>query len=92
MIIQYILGGLVILLSLILIGIGIYAICKGERNGFLPILLGIMFSSSGVVIITDKPVPTKQDVLNGKVIYQESIHIRDNDTIKTYEIVWKQKN
>jgi hypothetical protein len=89
---QYICGGLIILLSLILIGIGIYVICKGERNGFLPILLGIMFTSPGVVIITDKPIPTKQDVLDGKAIYQESIHIRNNDTIKTYEIVWKQKN
>lgn len=91
-IVQYICGGLIILLSLALIGIGIYVICQGERNGFLPILLGIMITFSGVIIITDKPVPTKQDVLDGKAVYQESIHIRYNDTIKTYDIVWKQKN
>lgn len=92
MIVQYIFGGLIILLSLILVGIGIYVICKGVRNGFIPLLMGIIFISPGVLIITDKPIPTKQDVLDGKAYYQENIHIRDNDTIKTYDIVWKQKN
>ena len=91
-IVQYICGGLILLLSLALIGIGIYVICKGERNGFLPLLLGIMFTSSGVVVITDKPIPTKQDVIDGKAIYQETQVITGNDTIKTYDIVWKQKN
>ena len=33
-----------------------------------------------------------EDVLDSKAVYQENIHIIDNDTIKTYEIVWKQKN
>ena len=92
MIAQYIFGGFIVLLSLLLIGIGIYVICKGIRNGFLPVLLGIMFISPGVLIITDKPKPTKQDVLDGRAVYQENIYIRDNDTIKTYDIIWKQKN
>lgn len=91
-IVQYICGGLILLLSLILIGIGIYVLCKGIRNGFIPLLFGIMFTSSGVVIITDKPVPTKQDVIDGKAIYQETQVITNNDTIETYDIVWKQKN
>ena len=91
-IIQYIFGGLVILLALMFIGIGIYVLCAGIRNGFIPLLLGIIIASSGVIIITDKSVPTKQDVFDGKAVYQETIHITNNDTIKTYKIVWKQKN
>jgi len=90
MIVQYIFGGLIILLSLILIGIGIYVICKRVASGFIPVLMGIWVTCLGVSIITDKPVPTKQDVLDGKAIYQENIHIRDNDTIKTYDIVWQE--
>ena len=92
MITQYIFGGLVILLSLILVGIGIYVICKGVRNGFIPVLMGIIFTFPGVLIITDKYTPTKQDVLDGKAIYQETQTITSNDTIKTYDIIWKQKN
>jgi hypothetical protein len=92
MIVQYIFGGLIILLSLIFIGIGIYTICKGIGAGFISILIGIMFTIPGVLIITDKVVPNKQDVLDGKAYYQESQVITGNDTIKTYDIVWKQKN
>lgn len=92
MIEQYICGGLVILFSIILIGIGIYTICKAEARGLIIVLFGVMFVFPGIIIITDKDVPTKQDVFNGKAYYQETIHITNNDTIKTYEIVWKQKN
>lgn len=35
---------------------------------------------------------TEKDVLNGKATYQETIHIIDNGTIKTYQIVWRQNN
>lgn len=47
-----------------------------------------------VVLIVDNKIqnPQKQDVLDGKAIYQETQVITGNDTIKTYEIVWKQKN
>lgn len=90
MIAQYIFGGLFVLLSLILFSIGIYVICKGVRNGFIPLLFGIIFTLLGVLIITDEGVPTKQDVINGKAVYQETQIITGNDTIKTYEIVWKQ--
>ena len=34
----------------------------------------------------------RQDVIDGKAIYQETQVITGNDTIKTYDIVWKQKN
>jgi len=34
----------------------------------------------------------EKDILTGEAIYQEDLHIIDNDTIKTYEIIWKQKN
>ena len=34
--------------------------------------------------------PTKQDVIDGKAIYQETQIITGNDTIKTYDIIWKQ--
>lgn len=44
----------------------------------------------GMYVITSKN-PTKNDVLKGKAIYQETIHITGNDTIKTYKIVWKNK-
>ena len=39
-----------------------------------------------------EPKPTKQDVLDRKAIYQETQVIIGNDTIKTYDILWKQKN
>lgn len=52
-------------------------------------ILGVFFIILGVN--EDKIIkPTKQDVLDGKAIYEETIVIRNNDTIKTYEIVWKE--
>lgn len=54
--------------------------------------MGIIFTFPCAIIITDNPIPTKQDVLDNKAVYQENVHIRNNDTIKTYEILWKQKN
>lgn len=92
MIVQYIFGGLIILLALILICCGIYVICKGNIPGFVLVLMGIIVAFPGVSTIIDEGVPTKRDVLDGKAIYQETIYITNNDTIKTYEIVWKQKN
>ena len=90
MIVQYFFGGFFILLSLFLFGVGIYVICKGVRNGFISALMGIMFAFIGVLIINDEGVPTKQDVLDGKAVYQETQVITGSDTIKTYDIVWKQ--
>ncbi len=89
MIVQYIFGGLILLLSLILICCGICVICKRDISGFVLVLMGIIVAFPGVSAIIDKSAPTKQDVLDGKAIYQETQIITGNDTIKTYEIVWK---
>lgn len=35
--------------------------------------------------------PTEDDILKDKATYQETLHIINNDTIKTYKIVWKEK-
>lgn len=55
-----------------------------------------IFFISGLIIVSVsiliEPEPTKQDVLDRKAIYQETQVITDNDTIKIYEILWKQKN
>ena len=34
--------------------------------------------------------PTNDDVVKEKAVYQEDLHIRGNDTIRTYTIVWKK--
>lgn len=89
MIIQYVFIVLIILAALLII-IGIYVICQGNESGFLLILCGIVCVLASVVVITTKDSPTKQDVLDGKAIYQETQIITGNDTIKTYDIIWKQ--
>ena len=95
MIIQYIFGGLIILAALLLIIVGVYVVCQGEENGLILIFFAIVFGFldtnmlAGITIIDSKNSPTKQDVLDGKAIYQEAQIITGNDTIKTYDIVWK---
>ena len=37
-------------------------------------------------------ISAKQDSINDKTLNKETQIITGNDTIKTYEIVWKQKN
>lgn len=84
-------------LGIILIIIGIISLILGivlERRlyndtpyiflFFLAFLIPI-----GVVLIMDNKTqnPQKQDVLDGKAIYQETQVITGNDTIKTYNIV-----
>ena len=86
------------ILSLVLLVIAIasitYYIINSYNHPWLSLIVFIIFVPSLIIGLgLYQPVhPTKQDVLDGKAVYQESIHIRDNDTIKTYEIVWKQKN
>jgi len=46
----------------------------------------------GAILYSTADIPTDKDVLNGKAEYQETIHITGTDTIKTYQIVWKQNN
>ena len=92
MIIKYIIGGLIIILGLLVFVAGVYTVCQGEISGIIMILLGIVFIPAGVAVIKAKDNPTKQDVLDGKAVYQEAQIITGSDTIKIYEIVWKQNN
>ena len=46
----------------------------------------------GAIMFSKADIPTGKDVLNGKAEYQETVHITGTDTIKTYQIVWKQNN
>lgn len=86
------------ILSLVLLVIAIvsiiYYIINSYSHPWLSLIALIIFVPSLIIGLgLYQPVnPTKQDILDSKAIYQESIHIRDNDTIKTYEIIWKQKN
>lgn len=90
------------ILGIILIIIGIISLILGivlERRLyndtpyiFLCFLAFLIPIGVGLIVDNKNPEPTKQDVLDGKAVYQENVHIRNNDTIKTYDIVWKQKN
>ena len=86
------------ILSLVLLVIAIvsivYYIVNSYIHPWLSLIAFIIFVPSLIIGLgLYQPVnPTKQDVIDGKAVYQESIHIRNNDTIKTYDIVWKQKN
>ena len=63
-------------------------------------ILGMLISDSSYIIFLTGGIcvccsslfeycPSKQDVIDGKAIYQETQVITGNDTIKTYDIVWK---
>lgn len=86
------------ILSIILLVIAIISIAYYIPNSYshpwLSLIAFIIFVPSLVIGLgLYQPVhPTKQDVIDGKAIYQETQVITGNDTIKTYDIVWKQKN
>ena len=86
------------ILSLVLLVIAIasiiYYIINSYSHPWLSLIAFIIFVPSLIIGLgLYQPVhPTKQDVLDGKAIYQETQVITCNDTIKTYNIVWKQKN
>ena len=82
-------GIVVIILGVILLICGIIGLIKLNPNFLIGIFSGIVLIVLGLFVALE---PTKKDVLDGKAIYQETIYITNNDTIKTYEIVWKQKN
>ena len=56
---------------------------------FLCFLVFLIPIGVGLIVDNKNLKPTKQDVLDGKAIYQETQIITGNDTIKTYDIVWK---
>lgn len=39
----------------------------------------------------DKPSPTVDDVMNGNAIYRETQIIQNSDTVRLYDIVWKEE-
>lgn len=85
------------ILSLVLLVIAIvsivYYIINSYIHPWLSLIAFIIFVPSLIIGLgLYQPAnPTKQDVLDGKAIYQETQVITGNDTIKTYDIVWKQE-
>lgn len=89
-------------LGIILIIIGIIGVILGimlrfygyNDKPYILLCYLILLIPMGVGLITNNKnsKPTKQDVIDGKAIYQEIQIITGNDTIKTYDIVWKEKN
>ena len=84
-IILIIIGTISFILGLVL---GIYV-----RNDwlvrFLFYLIFLIPIGVGLIAYNKNSDPSKQDVLDGKAYYQETKVITGNDTIKTYDIVWK---
>lgn len=73
------------------VSMGLYLILDYEHDIFLYVWGVLLILGIVILIITGiKMTPTKQDVLDGKAIYEETIIINKGDTIKTYEIVWKE--
>lgn len=61
---------------------------KGTSTGLLFFIL-LLFIGIFLIIAGDGKSPTKEDVLKGNAIYQETITIQGGDSIKTYDIVWR---
>lgn len=86
------------ILSLVLLVIAIasitYYIINSYSHPWRSLIAFIIFIPSLIIGLgLYQPAhPTKQDdVIDGKAIYQETQVITGNDTIKTYDIVWKQE-
>lgn len=84
-IILFIIGTISFILGWVL---GIY-VCNNKLCVFLLSLVFLIPIGVGLIAYDKNSDPTKQDVLDGKAYYQEAQVITDNDTIKTYDIVWK---
>ena len=84
------------ILSIVLLVIAIvsivYYITNSYSHPWLSLIAFIVFVPSLIIGLgLYQPVhPTKQDVIDGKAIYQETQVITGNDTIKTYEIKWRE--
>ena len=89
-----ILAVIFLLIGLVFGAITIYFIIENNPVGILSFFVGVAFITVSIEVFYDYkyPTPTKQDVIDGKAIYQETQVITGNDTIKTYDIIWKQKN
>lgn len=52
----------------------------------------LIFSFANVIVMAEEVnSPHAEDVISGKASYVESYHVTNNDTIKTYKIVWNKK-
>lgn len=82
----FIFGIIIILLGFVVLYCGVT-----EKVYTMPIITFIAMCILGGRVIYNafNPIPTKQDVLDGKAVYEETITIHKGDSIKTYEIVWK---
>ena len=56
---------------------------------FFWLIVAFVASAVGAAIITS--VPYKKDVINGTAVYVEELHVYGNDTVKTYDIVFKKE-
>lgn len=61
------------------------------KSSLIMVIVFLFFGAMAVVYgLCHKP--TEEDVLAGKAVYQETITItQTGDSIKTYQIVWKEK-
>ena len=61
----------------------------------IPIVISsifLIFSFTNVIVMSEEiNSPHAEDVISGKASYVESYHVINNDTIKTYKIVWNKK-
>lgn len=71
--------------SILLIG-GVLGMLISDSSYIIFVICGGIFIGISTLI---EPNPTTQDVLDGKAIYQETQIVIGNDTIKTYDIIWK---
>ena len=82
---------ILIILSIILI---VFIIRDYEEGDILLFIFPGVMIFVGVFAFYDSfcpPTPTKNDVLDKKAEYIETIYITGNDTIKTYSIKWKEE-
>ena len=65
---------------------------KDSYSWVFPIVVSsilLIFSFINTIIVSEEVnSPHEVDVVNGKASYVESYHVINNDTIKTYKIVW----
>lgn len=69
----------------------LFSITNSFRHPLLSLIALIIFVPSLIIGLGlyQQVHPTKQDVIDGKAYYQETQIITGNDTIKTYDIIWK---
>lgn len=85
---MYTLGIILIILAIIAVLCGIILpFIVGDEIYTILIILGLLVLPGYFCLM---PTPTEEDVFNGTAVYEETVHITNNDTIKTYKIAWKE--